>query len=300
MCTDKRSTKERNREEQPEGRRRKDKEGGKDRRKWTAWILLLMILLVSTAVAAGRIPESKKETVVVDTDPPDSAAGGSTVSYTGDNSTVEQTYIRSNESKPQMRDASSSSIETQSDAEDAVPTGNTGANDGYVNRETAVSAPPQPQEDYTETYAPVPVRSYDPPAEQPQVHTHTWVHHDAVTHTVHHEAEYSTVHHDAVTEQRWVVDQPGYYVSKWICTGCGAEFSSSAEMSAHAEHYAVEMEDMSHGCTVTETYVAEVGHYEQVIVQAEYDETVELSPAWDETIIDVPAYDECPGCGARK
>ena len=128
------------------------------------------------------------------------------------------------------------------------------------------------------------------------VHSHTWVHHDAVLHTFHHDAEYITVHHDAVTEQRWVVDSPSYDVI--ICTGCGAQFINGAEYDAHAEYYAVNNMDMSHGYSVTT--VQEQGHYETITVSDAYDELVESVPPWDETVVDSPAYDECTSCGARQ
>ena len=172
---------------------------------------------------------------------------------------------------------------------------------GEVSETAAVQTQtPAPAPTPTPEPAPVPTPAPEPiPAPAP-VHTHTWVHHDAVTHTVHHDATYSTVHHDAVTEQRYVEDTPGYWVSTWTCTGCGAQFSSGEEMSSHSEYYAVNFLDTSHGSTVSEVYVEGTGHYETVTVSEAYDETVETSPAWDETVVDSPAYNECSGCGARQ
>ena len=159
--------------------------------------------------------------------------------------------------------------------------------------------------------------SEKPAQPEPQpTHTHTWVHHDAVTHTVHHDAvthtvhhdtTYKTVHHDAETTQKYVVDQPAVYKSTWHCT-CGYSCGSEAEMSEHALNASW---DEVHNVSVTEDLVTpEIGQYETVIVkdawdenvvdQAAWDETVVDQAAWDETIVDQSAYDECSGCGARK
>ena len=147
-------------------------------------------------------------------------------------------------------------------------------------------------------------------------HTHTWVHHDAVTHTVHHDAvthtvhhdaTYKTIHHDAETTQKYVVDQPAVYQDTYYCS-CGYSTTDRSEMTAHMKNAPWD-EDHSEGVRTT-LVQEEVGHYETVTVkdawdetvvdQAAWDETVVDQAAWDETVVDQAAYDECSGCGARK
>ena len=160
--------------------------------------------------------------------------------------------------------------------------------------------------------------SEKPAQPEPQpTHTHTWVHHDAVTHTVHHDAvthtvhhdtTYKTVHHDAETTQKYVVDSPAVWQDTHHCE-CGASFSSDAELGAHQDQYDVGT-GHDRSWVTTDLVKEEVGHYETVIVkdawdetvvdQAAWDETVVDQAAWDETIVDQAAYDECSGCGARK
>lgn len=142
-----------------------------------------------------------------------------------------------------------------------------------------------------------PTQPTQPTQPEPPAHTHTWVHHDAVTHTVHHDATYKTVHHDAVTEQKYVVDSPAVWGATYYCS-CGYSTESSAEMTAHVLNAPW---DEEHNDSVVEYIVSEEkGHYETVTVKDAWDETVVDQAAWDETIVDQAAYDECSGCGARK
>lgn len=125
-----------------------------------------------------------------------------------------------------------------------------------------------------------------------QQHTHNWV------------AQTQTIHHDAVYETKYVVDQPAYdeqpdwkNVDGYICDNCHQEMFTLEEAQMHVQISA------SMGSGKCKSYHAgivrippgaqnpihhdEVGHYEQVLVQ----------DAWDETVNN--GY-KCSICGATK
>lgn len=125
----------------------------------------------------------------------------------------------------------------------------------------------------------------------PTQHVHNWV---PITTTVHHDAVTHVVHHDAVYSQNYVVDQPAQYGNMIVCVTCGSQFGTTAEFWEHEE-----ATDGEHGnYTIKEVMISdEVGHYEDVLVSAAWDETVTDSAAWDETV--TTGY-QCSECGASQ
>lgn len=152
------------------------------------------------------------------------------------------------------------------------------------------------------------------PAPTTTAHTHNWV---AVT---------KIVHHDAVTSQVWKEDSAAWDepVYEWvaICNRCGHRFIEGEDVSVHMEagcwsswhheqiqtstlhhdavystvHHDAETTTVHHDAVYTtihhdaETTVVHheaTGHYETVVTQA----------AWDETV--TTGY-KCSGCGATK
>lgn len=123
-------------------------------------------------------------------------------------------------------------------------------------------------------------------------HTHNWV------------AQTQTIHHDAVYETKYVVDQAAYdeqpdwkYVDGYICDNCHQEIFtlSEAEMhvkvsaamgSGNCKSYSAGIVRIPPGAQ-NPIHHDEVGHYEQVLVQ----------DAWDETVNN--GY-KCSICGATK
>ena len=127
---------------------------------------------------------------------------------------------------------------------------------------------------------------------KPAEHTHNWV------------AQTQTIHHDAVYETKYVVDQAAYdeqpdwkNVDGYICDNCHQEMFTLEEAQMHVQVSA------AMGSGNCKSYHAglvrippgaqnpihhdEVGHYEQVLVQ----------DAWDETVSN--GY-KCSICGATK
>lgn len=127
---------------------------------------------------------------------------------------------------------------------------------------------------------------------KPAEHTHNWV------------AQTKTIHHDAVYETKYVVDQAAYdeqpdwkNVDGYICDNCHQEMFTLEEAQMHVQVSA------AMGSGNCKSYHAglvrippgaqnpihhdEVGHYEQVLVQ----------DAWDETVSN--GY-KCSICGATK
>ena len=106
----------------------------------------------------------------------------------------------------------------------------------------------------------------------------------------------TTVHHDAVIEQVWVIDKEAYDEVKVIeeawdeeipdsqstykCLGCGYETYSEDDIALHTIeedcNFTVIVKTTTvHHDAVTETvHHDEVGHYEEQVTQAAYDETV--------------------------
>lgn len=100
-------------------------------------------------------------------------------------------------------------------------------------------------------------------------HTHSW---QPVT---------KTVHHDAVTEQKYVVDEPAQEIPVYenveymICNECYLEMYSADEYYAHREAtrhggFKSAFKDV----VVNTTYTEEKGHYETVTISDAYDETI--------------------------
>lgn len=125
-----------------------------------------------------------------------------------------------------------------------------------------------------------------------QQHTHNWI------------VQTQTIHHEAVYETKYVVDQPAYDeqpdwkdVDGYICDNCHQEMFTLEEAQMHVQVSA------TMGSGKCKSYHAgivrilpgaqnpihhdEVGHYEQVLVQ----------DAWDETVSN--GY-KCSICGATK
>lgn len=144
-------------------------------------------------------------------------------------------------------------------------------------------------------------------------HEHSW---EPVVEVIHHDPVYQTVHHEAVTERVWVEDRAAYdetYENTYligihdICKGCGMDITASGmsyeEYDAHDRQHILNGEDSSYFSepiyqTVTETVHHEAeGHYEDMVVQEAYDETILISEAWDEQV--VTGY-RCCECGALK
>ena len=145
------------------------------------------------------------------------------------------------------------------------------------------------------------------------VHEHTWT---QVTQRVHHNPVYQTIHHEAQTESVWIEDKPAWnetYENTRIvaihafCKGCGIDLNEAGmtdeEHDEHDRQHILNGEDSSYyEAPIFQTFTEMVhheaeGHYEDVIVQAAYDETVLVSEAWDEeVIIDYI----CADCGEVK
>lgn len=145
------------------------------------------------------------------------------------------------------------------------------------------------------------------PSKATDTHTHDW---EAVT---------ETIHHDAVTEQVWTVDRAAWdeTVQKAVpvyeevlicvasCRGCGATFASEDIDTAlvNCHDHIVRVHDNACGYGTEQSYTEkrqtgteyvnktihhqEEGHYETVVKQK----------AWDETVI--TGY-RCTGCGSTK
>lgn len=167
---------------------------------------------------------------------------------------------------------------------------------------------PEPAQTVDEALEPESVQSAEHPGITP-VHEHTWI---PVTETVHHEPVYQTVHREAQTERVWVEDKPAWdetYENTRIvaihafCKGCGIDLNEAGmtdeEHDEHDRQHILNGEDSSYYeapiyQTVTETVHHEAeGHYEDVVVQAAYDETVLVSEAWDEEVIIGYVCEEC-------
>lgn len=144
-------------------------------------------------------------------------------------------------------------------------------------------------------------------------HEHSW---DPIVKVIHHDPVYQTVHHEAVTERVWIEDRAAYdetYENTYligihdICKGCGMDITASGmsyeEYDAHDRQHILNGEDSSYYSepiyqTVIETVHHEAeGHYEDMVVQEAYDETILISEAWDEQV--VTGY-RCCECGALK
>lgn len=124
-------------------------------------------------------------------------------------------------------------------------------------------------------------------------HEHNWV---AIT---------TTVHHDAVTEEVWVVDVAAQAawdeeVTEWetyivgFVTGDGKLWATKEEAQAHAlnlpvdqANYSTKRDQRAIVTVIHHDGVPEQGHYETVVKQAAYDETV------------TTGY-KCSSCGAQK
>lgn len=175
---------------------------------------------------------------------------------------------------------------------------------GTVNEKNNEQVKPSAQTQQTTTTKPsntVSTPSATPTPVKPE-HTHSWV------------EQKKTVHHDAVTSLVWIVDQAAYdepdyveeytydTISKVQCRACGSEFDTYDQWITHSDSY-IDNGDYSHGSysvvyhqiqtgsqmvpTGTYTHHKEVGHWENQVVKAAYDEEV------------VTGY-KCSGCEATK
>ncbi len=94
---------------------------------------------------------------------------------------------------------------------------------------------------------------------------------------------YDTIHHDAQYTTQYVVDQQAYdetVTTGYICSTCGKSSSSSSSSSQHTHNWVAQTKTVHH---------AEVGHNEQVLVQAAYDEQVPQYGMVEHTL--------CSACG---
>lgn len=229
-------------------------------------------------------------------------------------------------SKPSEKSSSESATKPTTKAPETTKPASTKPAQTTKASETAATVAPTAATTAPPTTSPAPTTTQTPTvttttaaqttAPTTTAHTHNWV---AVTKTVHHDAVTSQVWKEdsaawdetVVTKAAWdeqvlvtaAWDEPVY---EWvaICNRCGHRFIEGEDVSVHMEagcwsswhheqiqtstlHHDAVYSTVHHDAETTVVHHEATGHYETVVTQA----------AWDETV--TTGY-KCSGCGATK
>lgn len=263
------------------------------------WLIVHLTPEVSTPNESSAAVENQEET--------DEAASRSLEGKVDEDTseTTSQDVAKADPTKPSEKSSSESATKPTTKAPETTKPASTKPAQTTKASETAATVAPTAATTAPPNTSPAPTTT---------AHTHNWV---AVT---------KIVHHDAVTSQVWKEDSAAWDepVYEWvaICNRCGHRFIEGEDVSVHMEagcwsswhheqiqtstlhhdavystvhhdaetttvHHDVVYTTIHHDAETTVVHHEATGHYETVVTQA----------AWDETV--TTGY-KCSGCGATK